>query len=264
MSKIEETDIKIVDNENYENAKYSRYQPVESNLEKDDIPFWVENPNIIFNQQYFFEFFPTENMGYSQKLNAVSRMVIYLTFFIFIFSKSVRLLIVSAITLFSIYFLYNHDQQERHKKENKNLENFDNIAKDALEQNNLQMNSNVFATPTSINPFSNVLISDYDYNVNKKPAAPSYNTNVNADILNQAKQLVKEANPDQPDISDKLFKDLGEQFVFEQSLRPFHSNPSTTIPNDQEGFAEFCYGSMVSCKEGNMFACARNLARHTN
>ena len=59
-------------------------------------------------------------------------------------------------------------------------------------------------------------------------------------------------------------KDLGEQFVFEQSLRPFHSNPSTTIPNDQQGFAEFCYGSMVSCKEGNMFACARNLARHTN
>ena len=133
-----------------------------------------------------------------------------------------------------------------------------------MEQNNIELQGNVFATPTSINPFSNVLISDYDYNVNKKPAAPSFNTNVNNDILIQAKQLVSEANPDQPDISDKLFKDLGEQFVFEQSLRPFHSNPSTTIPNDQQGFAEFCYGSMVSCKEGNMFACARNLARHTN
>jgi hypothetical protein len=264
MSKIEETDIKIVDNEKYENKKYSAYKSDESNLEKNDIPFWIENPNIIFNQQYFFEFFPTEDMTYSQKLNAVSRMVIYLTFFIFIFTKSFRLLIVSAITLFSIYFLYNHDKQEKQKKENKNLENFDNIAQNVLEENNLQMNSNVFSTPTSINPFSNVLISDYDYNVNKKPAAPSYNTNVNADILNQAKQLVKEANPDQPDISDKLFKDLGEQFVFEQSLRPFHSNPSTTIPNDQQGFAEFCYGSMVSCKEGNLFACARNLARHTN
>jgi hypothetical protein len=262
MSKIEETDIKIIDNENDEKSKYSFYT---SSVAVEEIPFWAENPNVIFQQQYFFEFFPSENMTYSQKLNAVSRMIIYLTFFMFIFTKSIRLLIISLITLSSIYFLYNHQKQEKRKLENKNLENFtSSVAKDLLEQNNIELQGNVFATPTSINPFSNVLISDYDYNVNKKPAAPSFNTNVNNDILIQAKQLVSEANPDQPDISDKLFKDLGEQFVFEQSLRPFHSNPSTTIPNDQQGFAEFCYGSMVSCKEGNMFACARNLARHTN
>ena len=75
---------------------------------------------------------------------------------------------------------------------------------------------------------------------------------------------MSELNPDQPDISDKLFRDLGEQYVFEQSLRQFTSNPSTTIPNDQAGFAEFAYGSMVSCKEGNLFACARNLPKYTN
>ena len=71
-------------------------------------------------------------------------------------------------------------------------------------------------------------------------------------------------NPSQPDLADKLFRDLGEQYVFEQSLRPFYSTASSTIPNDQQAFAEFCYGSMVSCKEGNPFACARNLTRHTN
>ena len=57
---------------------------------------------------------------------------------------------------------------------------------------------------------------------------------------------------------------MGSNFEFEQSLRPFHSTPSTTIPNDQGAFAEFCYGSMISCKEGNEFACARNHARHIN
>jgi hypothetical protein len=76
--------------------------------------------------------------------------------------------------------------------------------------------------------------------------------------------MVIEANPGQPTIADKLFQDLGNEFVFEQSMRPFHSNPATTIPNDQGAFADFCYGSMVSCKEGNLFACARNLSRHTN
>jgi hypothetical protein len=37
-----------------------------------------------------------------------------------------------------------------------------------------------------------------------------------------------------------------------------------TIPNDQGAFAEFCYGSMISCKEGNNFACARNMSHYTN
>ena len=107
-------------------------------------------------------------------------------------------------------------------------------------------------------------MSDYDYNPNRKPAAPSFNENINHDILGQAKQLVKNANPDQPDIADKLFKDLGDQLYFEQSLRPFNSNPSTTIPNDQGAFADFCFGGFISAKEGNSFALARNLARHQN
>jgi hypothetical protein len=75
---------------------------------------------------------------------------------------------------------------------------------------------------------------------------------------------VADANPGQPDIVDKLFTDLGDKLVFEQSMQQFVSNPSTTIPNDQSAFAEFCYGNMISCKEGNEFACARNLERYTN
>jgi len=266
MSNIETVDKKII---NHEEQYYSNIAPAQEKKE-EIVPFWTENPNVLFQQKYFFEFFPTESMSYSQKLNAVSRMVLFLTIISFIFTKSKQLLFISAITLFFIFVLFYYKEQEKLKLENKKMdldktmEGFDNIAIDTLKQNNIPITTNVFEPPTSLNPFSNVLISDYDYNVNKKPAAPAFNTNVNNDILSQAKQFVREANPDQPDISDKLFKDLGEQYVFEQSLRPFHSNPSTTIPNDQQGFAEFCYGSMVSCKEGNMFACARNLARHTN
>ena len=107
-------------------------------------------------------------------------------------------------------------------------------------------------------------MTDYEDNPQKKPAPASFNVNVNEEILAKAKQTVAELNPGQPDLADKLFHDLGEQLVFEQSMRNFYSNPATTIPNDQTSFAEFCYGSMVSCKEGNKFACARNLGRYTN
>ena len=133
-----------------------------------------------------------------------------------------------------------------------------------LKKMNIVRNPDVFDKPDSSNPFSNVLITDYEYNPNKKPAPPAFNENINDQILTQAKKIVNELNPGQPDISDKLFRDLGEQYVFEQSLRQFTSNPITTIPNDQTGFAEFCYGSMISAKDGNLFAAARNLPRHNN
>jgi hypothetical protein len=238
---------------------------------KPSLLFWAEDPNILFSPQYLFELFPTERMTYVQKLNAISRLILILTIVGFIYSRNIRLLIISAITLGAIYLLYTNDKiQEDKKNKNKTtLENFDTSpALLTLSQNNVDIRKlnidNTFDSTTSSNPFSNVLNSDYDLNPHKKPAPPSYNSIVNNNILDQAKQLVIESNPDQPDIADKLFKDLGDQYTFEQSLRPFHSNPSTTIPNDQQAFSEFCYGSMISCKENNMFACARNLARHQN
>jgi hypothetical protein len=233
------------------------------------IAFWGENPNILLDKEYIFEFFPIDTMNYNQKLNAITRVVILLTIIGFAFTRNIRLLFISAITFFAIFlFHYYHEKEKQKNEKNKpnldKVENFDNPAMAYLKENNISISPDVFDEPTSSNPFSNVMMTDYDYNPNKKPAPPAFNDNINNKILTQAKQLVSDANPDQPDIADKLFKDLGEQFVFEQSLRPFHSNPNTTIPNDQGAFAEFCYGSMISCKEGNKFACARNLSRHTN
>lgn len=228
------------------------------------IPFWYENPNILFDPNYMFEFFPVETMEYNQKLNAISRAVIVITIITFLFTRSIRLLTISAITLAAIFVLYYYQKREL-KKSNKIVEEqFENQADEVYRKYNYEKNPNVFDKPTTNNPFSNILIPDYNYNPNKKPAPPSYNDDINNEILKEAKKLVEELNPGQPDISDKLFKDLGEQYVFEQSLRNFNSNPATTIPNDQKGFAEFCYGSMVSSRDGNPFALARNLPRYNN
>jgi hypothetical protein len=230
------------------------------------VPFWYDNPNILFDFKYISEVFPVDTMTYNQKLNAITRTVILLTIFSFIYTRRSRVVLVGVISLFAIFAM-----QYYHTKENKKVleikekmkEGFENPALEVLKGYDTSPIT-TFDGPSSTNPFSNVLLPDYDFNPQKKPAPPSFNQNVNATILEKAKQLVIDQNPGQPDIADKLFTDLGEQLLFEQSLQPFYSNSATTIPNDQAGFADFCYGSMVSCKEGNLFACARNLDRHTN
>lgn len=233
------------------------------------IPFWSQNPNIIFQSEYIFEFFPVDSMTFSQSLNAISRTIILLSLIGFFWSKNLSFLIVLGITLGAIYLYYSNNMNELKKNNDKHLEGFGTpglaiINDPSYNKNKKLVRDEVFDKVTSQNPFSNVLLPDLEFNPNKKPAPPAYATDINNDILTQAKHTVKELNPDQPDIADKLFKDLGEQLEFEQSMRNFYSNPNTTIPNDQAAFAQFCYGGMVSCKEGNLFACARNLDRHTN
>lgn len=211
--------------------------------------FWGKNPNVLFaDTQHFF---PTEDMSYDEKLNAITRLILIITILAFIVDKKFSYILICGVTI-GFIFLYHHYNNEMLK------EKFENPVDEIVEEHDINT-EDVFDEPTSINPFGNVLVTDIGYNPNKKPAPPSYNNNINENIINESKRMVQELNPDQPDISDKLFKDLGEQLTFEQSLRQFNSNPNTQVVNDQTGFAEFCYGSMVSCKEGNLFACARNL-----
>jgi hypothetical protein len=231
------------------------------------VPFWINDPNVLFKKEYLTEFYPTESMCYEQKLNTITRTVIVLTIVGFAFTKSIRLLLISAITIAAIYLMYYYHQLEKSKSESKKKtvsikEGFESAGYDFLQKNGIPIPTDVFQQPDSHNPFSNVLMTDYEYNPNKKPAPPAFNVNINDQILAQAKQMVIESNPGQPDIADKLFADLGEKLNFEQSMQPFFSNPGSTIPNDQGAFAEFCYGSMISCKEGNAFACARNINNH--
>lgn len=232
------------------------------------VPFWSNNPNILLNSEYLFELFPTEDMSFEQKLNAVSRMLVLLTIMTFLYTKSPHILLVGAVSVFFVYLLFKHKSAEKdeikQKKEGFGAQrNFD-ATTPAQMLYKVDKPVEVFQRPDSGNPFGNVLPTDYIYNPKRKPAPPSGNSNVAADIVEQAKQFVRNANPDQPDITEKLFKDLGDEYVFEQSLRPFNSTASTTIPNDQQSFSEFCYGGMVSCKEGNAFACAKGVARYNN
>jgi hypothetical protein len=250
----------MTDEKEIKNDEIQNDEPKKETIQ-NIIPFWSDNPNILLNNDFMFELFPVEKMSFEQKLNAISRLVVLLTLMSFFYTKSVRILFIGAVSLFFIFMLHKSktvvNNEIKKKKEGFSKEDDSPFLKTS------DLND-VFREPDSTNPFGNVLVTDYIYNPKRKPAPPASNQKVNDDIIEKAKEVVRKSNPDQPDITEKLFKDLGDQYVFEQSLRPFHSTASTTIPNDQQSFSEFCYGSMVSCKEGNAFACAKNNAGNYN
>lgn len=230
--------------QHYEDESKNVDEPKESNHDQ----FWSENPNMLLHKDHILEFFPTEDMSFNQKLNSVTRIVLLMTLITFAYTRGGHILLVGAVSMFFIYML--------HKYRSEGFALSPNVSE--LVDITQSTPDSVFQKPSPSNPMGNVLVTDYIYNPKRKPAPPAYNESVSANIVTQAKEMVKNSNPNNPDIADKLFKDLGDEYMFEQSLQPFYSTASTTIPNDQQSFTEFCYGSMISCKEGNAFACAKN------
>ena len=161
------------------------------------------------------------------------------------------IILSGVLTLGAIIILYQIKQQKESGKEGFTR----NDVYDTLKVN--------FTEPTVSNPVMNVLLPEINENPNRNKAAPSFIPVVEADINNKTKQFVVE-NFNDPTIDERLFNDLGDNFAFDQSMRAWNPMPSTTIPNDQKSFADYCYGDMIACRDidNNEMACARNMPPH--
>ena len=90
-------------------------------------------------------------------------------------------------------------------------------------------------------------MTDYKYNPYKTEVSTEYNPMVESSINTKVKEFILQENKDNADMPN-AFTYLGDQLVFEQGMRTFYTNPSTTIPNSQDDFLKFCYGEFPSEK----------------
>lgn len=223
------------------------------------IPFWLKEPTILLDQKYIKEFWCDSTMSSTQKLNAISRLVLLLTTLGYTFTQNFNFVIMGLLTL-GIIVAIHYFYLTKYKKNSINRAIKEGFTNPGL----YKAMETQFTKPTQNNPLMNVQLPEIIENPNRKSAAPAYNPLVEKQINNAVKEQIKTMHSDQPDIESKLFKDLGDNFDFEQSMRPFYATANTKVPNDQTAFAQFCYGDMTSCKEGNEFACVRNNARYIN
>jgi hypothetical protein len=218
------------------------------------IQFWTNDPTILLNKDYIFELWPTPNMCYNQKLNAITRLIAILTILGFAITMSVKILFVGVATIAAIFALYKMQKQK--------------ITPQILAEgfsNQVMMNNDTTTNPVTLesalktdfkmgnkkNPFSNVLLTDIADDPQRKPAPPSFNPDVDEDIVRSTKKMVQELNPGIKNAQKQLFGDLYNNFELDQSNRVFYSTANTKVANDQGAFGEFLYGYMPSAKESN-------------
>ena len=230
--------------------------------------FWLNDPTVLFNNAGITEIVPMSGMNRESRLNAISRMIILLTILGYLLTMSYKIILLGVISLAMIAFLYvaqgtsaaaAPSPSPSGKKEGfSNYANYNTgrrrVAKVAAASSPSGL---TFQAPTPQDPLMNVLLTDIVDRPQRPAAEPAFNPKVEHAINESTKQFVVDDLGGNPNLEDRLFRDLGDNYEFSNSMRNYFATPNTRIPNDQHAFAEYCYGDMISCKEGNMMACAR-------
>ncbi len=240
------------------------------------IQFWSNDPTILFNKNYIFDLWPTDQMCYNQKLNAISRLIILITILGYVLTMSLRVLFIGILTLIVIFILHtirkkkitNEMINEGFKVEGNEVTGLFDNSKQIINPVTLKsVLKSEFKEGNKKNPFSNVLLTQIMDDPQRKSAPPAFNVDVEEDITKQVKRLVQSVNPGIENTNKQLYSSLWDNFELDQSNRVFYSTANTRVePGDQSSYAQYLYGTMPSGKESNAdgaFARVQDSYRYT-
>lgn len=228
-----------------------------------NIPFWYEDPLILVNRKYIYEIIPLKSYNYNRNLNAIMRLAIIYSIFIYIYTHNSNIFCLPFITIIITMYLYKYPINI-----NKNIETFEN---DSNNSNNIDLSDtninnvvnsdifidcnnfdeNIYRKPTRDNPMMNLnLLTDtpgmINNNINSKQAIPSFDNICVSDMVNE-------------NLSKGLYKDPNDIWGRRNSERQFYTMPNTTINNHEIKLGKWLYETPPTCKEGNGLQCSANI-----
>jgi hypothetical protein len=199
---------------------------------------WYENPRVLYEADHYYQILPMSNMTVEQQLNAVFRFFIYLGLLLALIQTNYRYLFMIVFAALLTVLIY-----EYHKTKRVATERF-------LRDDGIDVVDNAVCQRSTIeNPFMNPTIAD----ITDAPERPK--------ACRITVPAVQEAI--QQNFNARYFQDVNDVFQKNASQREFYTVPNTQIPNDQESFARWCYGTGKTCKEGNGLQCWENQPQRT-
>lgn len=195
---------------------------------------WYEDVLGFLNNENYYRVIPMQTMTMEEKLNALVRFFTYLGIVLALLRSNYKYLFFGIVAAMMSVALYEYEKTRK-----KRTEKF-------LEKHNIDVVDNkVCARSTVHNPFMNPTLIDITENPDRPSACVLENSKVH--------ELVEQ------NFEANMFRDVGDLYGKMASQRQFYTMPSTTIPNDQDGFAKWLYSGGPSCKEGNGQQCYNNL-----
>ena len=199
-------------------------------------PFWYNQPSILYDRTYLFEFFPIKEYDTVRKLNAILRLSIYYSVIMFCYNRNANIFAVPVITALVTYFIWTKSNKVQVDHIDTQLRN------DIPKLVSLQDHNIGCSLPDKNNPFMNTPFYDVAADKELPSSCTSY------DNKGIQRKIEKE-------FDKGLYKNYTDIFGKENSQRQFFSVPGKQGVPDQSAFANWLYRTPDTCKEGNSLAC---------
>ncbi len=217
------------------------------NNKKGD-PIWINDITQLIRQDRLMDIIPKVDMSYSERINAIVRLSIYVGIILALLHNNYLYIYVPIVVMVATYLIYVFNS-------NKTKEDYQNLPRplDPLKENpsmdrylstleEIERQKARCVTSTVDNPFMNPLPAD------DRRRGPACSTIGNTELANKV-----EAN-----FNNNLFKDVDDIYNRRHSERQYYTVPSSTFANEQGRFAQWLYGGPPTCKEGNGDQCVAN------
>jgi hypothetical protein len=198
---------------------------------------WYEDILNVFKLENLVKFIPKTDYIIEEQLNAIWLFSLYFSVLVFLYNGNINIFLLFIFVSVFTYIFYNYI-----KSTNKYKQNY--INKNDLESYTEHLNKNLderyIRKPTIDNPFMNA-------NIVTKEDPDFMNDNIfDNKIQNQVNNLYNQ----------RIVRDIGDVYDKLHSQRQFYTMPATTIPNQQDEYAQWLYGSSASCKDNQRY-CLR-------
>ena len=252
--------------------------------------FWLDNPYILFNNENYTQFVPTNQMTLIEKMNAITRFCIYGIFIgnVLDFDDNIIHLLFSIIIL--IVIIYKLNQNKVNSFNNNNINN--NINNNNINNNNNISNNNQLSSD-NINKLSEdlsklivknpTLLQNFNLKSEDKITIDIPTDTKNETEYSNNNQINEQCTPPTKDnplmnrnlydnplknpaceydnktselVNEKfgynLYQDIDDMFERYNSQRQFYTTPNTNLPNNQSEFAKWLYETEPTCKESGV------------
>ena len=191
---------------------------------------WYQDLRVLFGSSRWYEFWPTVDQTFSERINALTRFVLYATILMYVVRRNLTHVLVGLAIVAILAFIHYGKGDEIETFSDNDISGMDDgIFSDFKAPDDVQPDGNGCVRPTTNNPFGNVLLTD---NPGRSAACP----------YNDVEKEVKDK------FNERLYRNVNDVYEKANSQRQFYTMPVTSIPNDVETYREFVFGIKKNCK----------------
>lgn len=198
---------------------------------------WFDDISILYDKDHIYDLIPsTQDITSAENLNRIVRLSVIWSLMAVLYTRKISYLYIIPVVSFLTIIMYKENNVKEYLKQETDTD--EKLPCREPEESNTQMNPNTVA----------------DYAENKEYGFSAACNVSNKDIKKRRQML----------FNKEYYQDINDVFERKNMERQFYTVPASSVPNDQNAFAEALYGGKKfsdTCKTNTKICLVRGIVK---